>query len=157
MLIVTVGTFLAAAVGALLDLNILKGQSAINHRFFTLERSMDFVIFIFLLVIVVFITWFPVELARNVVISIGGFSVYCFVRGAALLSLNLLPSRYYVLVNRSTLAAALLVFVIWLLLLRPDRLRRDVVVGHACDPAALARVGRQLDAINAALVRFGRR
>jgi hypothetical protein len=157
VLTVTLGTILVAAVGTLLDLNVLKGQSAINHRFFTLERTMDFVIFIFLLLIVIFVTWFPVELARNVAVSMGGYAVYCFARVTALLAINLLPPQYDLTINRAALGASLAIFAIWFVALRRDGLRADSVVGHAWDPAALSRVSRQLDAINAALVRFGRR
>lgn len=75
VLIVTLCTIIVAGAGTLLDKNILSGQSAIVHRFLTLERSLELIIVIFLLLIAVFITWFPVELSRNVALCIGGFSV----------------------------------------------------------------------------------
>ena len=156
VLTITLVTVIVAAVGTLLDKDILSGQPAIVHRFYTLERTMDFIIFIFLLLIAVLITWFPVELPRNIAISIGGFSVYYFARAAGLLAANLLPPRHYLTITHAALGASLFVFVIWSLVLRPERVGADSVAGHSWDPAALDRLSRQLDTINAALVRFGR-
>jgi len=158
VLTVTLCTISVAAVGTLLDKNILSGQSAIVHRFLTLERTLDLIVVVFLLLIAVFITWFPVELSRNVALSIGGFSVFYLARAAGLLTANLLPPAYYLTVNSAMMSASLLILAGWAFLLRPDKARIDsAVAGHSWDPAALGRVSRQLDAINAALVRFARR
>lgn len=157
ILAVILVTLLVAAAGAVLDKDILSGQSALVHRFFTLERTLDLVILAFLLIMAGFLTWFPVELSRNTAFSMGGFLAFYFTRAAGLLAANLLPRASLTAVSNVLLGASLLILLAWIVLLRSERPDTEPVTGHAWDPAALARVSRRLDAINAALLRFGRR
>ncbi|HEV2198514.1 MAG TPA: hypothetical protein VGR73_01740 [Bryobacteraceae bacterium] len=157
VLAVTAFAIVVAAAGTFLDQEVLAGQSAINHRFFSLERTIELVILIFLLLIAAFITWFPVGVSRNISLSIAGFSVFYFTHAAGLLALNLLVQAYYPAVSSSLLGISLLCFTVWALVLRPEANASDYEAGHAGDPAVLARLTHQLDSINAALVRLGRR
>lgn len=150
-------TLAIAAAGAVLDKDILSGQSAINHRFFRLERTLDLITFLFLLFIAIFISWFPIELPRNVALCIGGFSVYYFARAVMLLVLNLLPQRYWQIEADVSVASGAVILGVWAVLLRPNRSAENSVAVRSWDPAAFARVSHQLDTINSALVRFGRR
>jgi hypothetical protein len=155
VLTITVVMTVVAAIGTVLDKNVLKGQSAVVHRFFTLERSLDLILLLFLLLISAFITWFPVELSRNAILSLVGFSIFYFTRAAGLLAINLLPPAQLATLNDGLLGMSLVILVAWALALRPERAGANTVAGHSWDPAAFGRVSRQLDAINAALVRFG--
>lgn len=157
VLAVTLFAMVVAGAGAVLDHRVLAGQSAINHRFFSLERTLELVILIFLLLIAAFITWFPVGVSKNIALSIGGFSIFYFTRAAGLLAVNLLAQTYLPSMNSVLMSMSLLCIVIWALLLQPERVTSDFVAGKTGDPAALARLTHQLDSINAALLRLGRR
>ena len=156
VLAVTVFTVVVAAAGTFLDWEVLAGQSAILHRFFGLERTLELVILIFLLLISAFITWFPVGVSRNIAVSIAGFSIFYFTRAASLLAVNLLTPARLPALNDTFLAIALGCFALWAFVLGSQEGASDFVAGHAQDPAALARLSGQLDAINAALRRLGR-
>ncbi len=157
--LVTVIVFasLIAAVDTLLDKDILSGQSTALHRFFTLERTLDLIILVFLLLMTIFMTWFPIQLSRNTAISIGGFLVFYFTRAAGLLAVNLLPAARFAFMDNVLLGISFAILIAWAAALREERLSPGFVPGHAWDPLALDRVGRQLDAINSVLVRLGRR
>jgi hypothetical protein len=75
---VTLVVLVVTGAGAALDPNIPPGQSPILHRWFTVERSADMVILLFLLIIGVFVTWFPVKMSRNVALSFRFFSAILF-------------------------------------------------------------------------------
>lgn len=156
VLAVTAFAIAVAAAGTFLDHRVLAGQSAINHRFFTMERTLELVILIFLLLMSAFITWFPVGVLRNIALSIAGFSVYYFTQAAGLLALNLLAQAYFPAVSAVLMGISLLCFTVWAFVLRPERVASDFPARHAGDPA-LARLTQQLDSINAALLRLGRR
>jgi len=80
-----------AAGGVMLDTIVPPGQSRFTHHFFTAERTLDFAILIFLLLISAFLTWFPVKVRRNIVLYIAGFAVFYLSRSFGLLMINLLP------------------------------------------------------------------
>ena len=155
-LTVTLSTVTLAGIGILLDTDILSGQSVVVHRFFTLERSLDLIILLFLLLISAFITWFPVKLSRTAVLSVIGFSAYYFMRAAGLLAANLLPAVYLSTVSDVLLGISFLFLLAWAAVLRWEPAEPDSRAGRSLDTAALARVSRQLDAINSALTRFAR-
>jgi len=157
VLAVTVFTIVVAAAGTFLDPEVLAGQSAILHRFFKLERTLDLVILILLSLISALITWFPVGVSRNIALSIAGFSVFYFTRATGSLAVNLLAPTYLPALNDASLGISLVCFMVWAFVLRPEGVASDFVAGHAGDPAALGRLTHQLDSINAALLRFGRR
>lgn len=156
VLAVTVFAIVVAASGAFLDKEVLAGQSAINHRFFSLEWMLELVILIFLMLIAAFITWFPVGVSRNIALSIAGFCIFYFTRAAGLLAINLLAPAHLPALNDATLAVSLVCFTIWGLVLSGEEVASDFAAGYAGDPATLARLSHQLDSINAALLRLGR-
>jgi hypothetical protein len=144
-----------AAVGVPLDRDVPSGQLPILQRFLTLERSLDVIIVVFLMLIALFITWFPIELSRNTSLVIGGSLVFYLTRGAGLLLVNLSPAHLPA-INDVLLSISASLIAIWAAVLRSEKVSEDAVTGHFWDPAAMERLTRQLDAINAALVRFVR-
>jgi hypothetical protein len=153
---VTVVVAFVAFVSALLDRAIPRGQSVILHRYFTVERTLEMVIVLFLLSIALFITWFPVQMPRNAALSIAGFSAFYTARAGGLLAANLLPRAHLGEVNDAMLAASAILLLAWTSALRPEAVSAEVVTGHTWDPEALGELSHQLDSINAALGRFGR-
>jgi hypothetical protein len=151
---------LVAAVVALssvpLDIAILPGQYPAIHRFATFERSMNFVILLFLLIVSALLLWFPIKVRRNIVVYISGFVLFTASRAFALLLSNLLPPQDTRLVSTILLALTLICLVIWIIGLQPEGELVTATPGYRRNPQAMQRLSRQLDAINTALARFVR-
>jgi hypothetical protein len=148
---------LIATGGVMLDSTVLPGKSRFMHRFVTAERTMDFTILIFLLFITAFMMWFPVKVRRNIMLYIVGFVVFYLSRTFGLLMINLLPLASLSAVNNVLACFSFCCLIGWLSSLRREGEDTTEVVGHRWNPAAIERLSGQLDAINATLVRFGRR
>jgi len=147
---------LVAGLAATLDSSIRPGQSPVMHRFFTVERSLDLILLVFLVLISGFVAWFPVVVKWNVAIYVTGFGVFYVSRTFGLLAANLLPARWVALVSDVLLGFALACLLLWLF-----GLRREEGDSIPEDPggraASAARLTGQLDSINSALLRLGRR
>lgn len=150
----------AAAVVALpllmLDSSIPPGQSKILHLFFSFERSMNIWMLIFLLVIGVFMTWFPVRMTRNGALYVAGFAIYFLARASGLLLINLAPDSR-VSLNLAMLSVSFACLMIWLFALRRKGEETTVVTGASRDPVRMQHLTRQLDAMNARLAEIARR
>ena len=117
---------------------------------------MDAWLVIFLLLISLFMTWFPLRLKRNSVLYIAGFVVYFLTRSTGLLLTNLEPQERF-LIDSVMITIASGCLLVWLVALRASGEQTMTVFGHRWDPASMARLTGQLDAINARLLRFSRR
>jgi hypothetical protein len=146
-----------AAAGLMLDRYVPPGHSLILSRFYSFERTMNAWLLIFLIVISLFMTWFPVRLKRNSVLYIAGFVIYFLSRSAGLLLINLYPPQSEPLINTVMISIASACLLMWLAGLKAAGEETTTVVGHRWDPTATGRLLGQLDAINARLVRFSRR
>lgn len=146
-----------AAGGIMLDVTVPPGESRFRHHFFTAERTMDFTILIFLLAISAFLIWFPVKVRRNIVLYIGGFIVFYLSRTFGLLMINLLPPASLKAITNVLMSCSFFCLIAWLFGLRRESQDTTTTVGHRWNPAAMQRLSGQLETINAALVRFGRR
>jgi hypothetical protein len=127
------------------------------HRFLTVERSLDFAILIFLLLITGLVIWFPLKVRRNIVLYISGFMVFYLSRTCGTLLANLLSPQFLNVINNALMSLSFCCLIGWLSSLRREGEDTTDVVGHRWNPAAIERLSDQLDAINATLVRFGRR
>lgn len=145
-----------AVCGLRLDAAVPAGQSTKLHNFFSFERTMDAWLMGFLVILSLFVAWFPVRLKRNVAMYIGGFVLYFFARSAGLLLTNLLPPRFTEPLSIAMLAISVGCLATWLVTLRREGEERTVVLGHSWNPDAIQRLTGQLDAINASLVRLSR-
>jgi len=145
-----------AALGVALDRYIPPGRSVIVHRFNTFERTMDIWVLALLVLVVVFMTWFPVRLRRNGALYIGGIIIYFASRSAGLLLRNLAP-EFRRPIDHAILIAAILCLSVWLIALTREGETITTVVGHRWQPAEATRLAAQLDAINARLLRLSRR
>jgi hypothetical protein len=155
LVVAAIGAVLAA-FGVILDSKVLPGQYQAVHRFLTLERTMDFMVLMFLLLISGFMVWFPVKVRRNIVVYITGFVVFHASRSFGLLLTNLLPQADSKPLSIAMLAVSLACLLVWMIGLQREGEHVTTVTGHRWNPAAIGRLSEQLDAINAALVRFVR-
>jgi hypothetical protein len=150
----------AAAVLALsflvLDSSIRPGHSQILHRVNSFERTMDIWMLVVLMIICIFMAWFPVRMTRNGMLYVAGFVVYFFCRATGLLLTNLAP-RFQASFDIAMLSVSLTCLMIWLIALRHKGEEVTVVSGPRLDPARMRHLTQQLDAMNARLAEIARR
>ena len=143
-----------ALAGVGVDFKILPGQYWGINRFLAVDRTVEFIILVFLVVIGVFLLWFPVKIRRNMAIYIAGFMGYHGSQTVAQLAHNLLPQKFAQATSVSAMAMVLLCLLIWLTALRKEREAPAIVAGHGWNPAVAVRLTVQLDQINMALAKF---
>ena len=149
-------TALFAAAGVVLDSTVLPDHYWNVHRFLTMERTMDFMILMFLLLIGAFLLWFPVRVRRNIAVYMKGFVLFYFARSGGLLLTNLLPHEFTRPVSSVMEGLTLACLLVWIWGLRAEGEYETTVTGHRWNAAAAGRLSLQLDEINAALTRFAR-
>jgi hypothetical protein len=152
----TVGCLLAGAAAAALcfsfvDASIPTGGSLILHVLNTVERTMDLGMMVFLVVISLFIAWFPVRVTRNGALYIGGLLVYFLARATGLLLTNLVPP-WRERCDLAMLSVSLACLVVWVFALREAGELASVTTSHHGDADRAARLTGQLDAINQRLM-----
>lgn len=147
---------LLALSGLSLDSNIPSGHYPAIHRFATFERTMNFVVLVFLLLISGLLLWFPIKVRKNIVVYISGFVLYSASRSFGLLSVNLLPQEATRLMSTILLGLTFVSLLIWTVGIQPEGERATATSGHRRNPETMRRLSRQLDAINSALARFAR-
>jgi hypothetical protein len=145
-----------AALGLLIDPTAPPGRSMILYRFFSFERTMDSFVLVFLVLITLFMTWFPVRMKRNVALYVGGFILLFLSRSAYMLLLNVMSVRHLGTLNSGMQVISSTCLLVWLFTLGKEGEKTTTVVGHRWDPAAMDRMSGQLDAINASLMKLSR-
>lgn len=130
-----------------------------RRLYFMFEQTMDGTISIFLIIISVFMAWFPVRLRRNVVVYISGFIVWSMTRSAAMFAANRFPGDRTAVaaISAVQMCAAVGCLIFWLLGLRREGESRTAVVGHLWNRAEAERLTDQLNAINRGLERLRRK
>jgi hypothetical protein len=142
-------------VNLLLDVGAASGDNSLLIRFLRLERSVDLVAFVLLIVMSGFLLWFPVRAHRNAVYWLAGFMMYEFFRWTGLLLGNIWP-QFNQNLNVAMLTVTLVCLAGWTLLLRPEGEKETVVTGHSWNPDQAERLTVQLNAINSRLARLVR-
>src|SRR6185503_8606428 len=140
---VLVAMALAAVValaGVTLDATVLPGHFRTVQRFATFERSMNFVILIFLLLISILLLWFPIKVRRNIVVYISGFVLFHASRSFGVLLINLRPQEATRLISTVLLGLTLLCLLIWIVGIRPEGERVTATSGYHHDPEAMQRL-----------------
>jgi hypothetical protein len=160
----TVGYILAAAgafplIGLLLDHSAAAGTHPYIRTFFSFEQTIDGMMAMFLILISLFMTWFPVRMRRNVIVYIGGFIAWTLSRAAlAYVIPHWFNNRQMrVAGNIIQMGVDMVCLLAWLLELKSEGESRTAVVGHLWNRAEAERLTQQLDAINDGLARFRRR
>ncbi len=123
------------------------------RRFLLFEQTMDATIAIFLIIISVFIAWFPVRMRRNVILYAGGFIVWFLSRSAGVHIVNQWSGNTSVslAVNFVEMGIDSCCLLVWLFWLQREGEGRTAVVGHLWNRAEADRLTEQLDAINDSL------
>lgn len=120
---------------------------------FATDRGIDFALGLFLILILLFLSRFPIELSRNVLVHAAVYTVYFFSNAFAVF----LRTLFGVRANNSTslvlMGGVCLCFAGWLILLTP---RGEKVTAHlpTISPQREKNALRQLEALNATLLKI---
>jgi hypothetical protein len=133
-----------------------KGTATMTGYFFTFERTVVSALVVFVLLISGFLVYYPVPLGRNVVVYLAGYTVFFLAASTASFIVNL-GYFWARLLSSFQMVVAVLCLLFWVLTLNRKGEARQVVVGHQWNPADELRLLSQLEAINASLLRSGRK
>ncbi len=151
---------IAMAISILTLLPKIKPQMTLDTRllgfWFATQRALDFALAIFLLLILFFLTRYPVRLSRNILVHSAIYTIF-FLGGALTMLLRVMAVRGPALQNTNLVIAGLSCVCVfaWIFLLSP---RGEKVQSSfpAMNPGHEAHALRQLEALNATLLRASR-
>jgi len=152
-LLISAGAVAASALGV--DDSVPAGQWVVLHRFFRVERTVDFGVVVFLLVISIVLVWFPVRVKRNIAYYVGGFAIFYASRSAGILILNVLPPARQRLVDNMMLSISFVCLLLLALYLRRES-ETVTFTRPRSNSALAAQLAGQLESINTALSRLAK-
>ena len=127
-------------------------------RFFTvIERGVMTSLAVFLLLITMFLVWYPVPLSRNVIMHSMVCAVYFLGATMGLLVRNLIGHSVTVAVNVALSTVDLVCLIMWAALLTRAGETSAMVLRHNWRPEEQQRLMDQLSTINATLLRAARK
>jgi hypothetical protein len=145
-------TLALAIVVALLLLGLGKAQATVTGYLSSFEQTVMSSLVVFVLLVSAFLVYYPVPLARNVIVYLMGYAVFFLTNATVFLTIDL--GHYW---NRQLgsiiMGVEAVCFIFWLLALSRQGEYKRVVVGHQWNPADEQKLRAQLDAINASLLR----
>jgi len=152
--------FCATAASVLISaLTVIPTISATPHRRWLLysyllaERGLVTSLAIFLLLLLVLVTWFPVPLSRNLLTHCCLYSAYCFANNVVLLYLHV-GVRFASHVSGSAkLSISLICLFCWVFLLSRAGEKRPAVIPLGRNPLEEKRLLDYLESLNATLIR----
>lgn len=130
-------------------------RSLLMPYYYAIERGVDFSLFIFLLVILLWLTRYPVPLSRNVVVHSVAFSILFLSNTASVLLRTILGYNAIGYLNTFLMAIGAACILIWLVFLtrKGEEVRVSLPV---LGPEHEERILSQLEAINKTLLRVSR-
>lgn len=139
------------------DLGGAAGPHAILIYYTVVERGIVSSLVVFLLLITAFLIWYPIPLTRNVILHAIVYSVYFLSSTMALFIRNITRLEL-----TSTISAVLLGIVnacllVWVIFLSRSGETQTVVLSRQWHPQADEHLLKQIDSINAALLRTYRK
>jgi hypothetical protein len=149
-------TLAFALLLSLLPLAVEKTPNTVTGYLFIFERPILSSLIVFVMLIGGFLVYYPVPLGRNVIVYLTGYAVYCLTVAttAFINNLGYFWNRFKGTVDMSV---SVLCILFWLLALSRQGENKQVVVGHHWKPDDEQRLLAQLEAINASLLRSGRK
>jgi hypothetical protein len=126
------------------------------QRFFTFERTVASWYCILVLLIVAFLAWFPVRMRVNVALYTGGFLFYFSMQTLQFFTLGQHSLRDSHLWDAVGMSGTLVCLLAWTAAMRQQGEALTTIVGHSWNPARITELNRQLEAINASLLRLRR-
>ena len=122
-----------------------------------LERVISTVALGVILLIMIFLLWFPVRIPKNLAVFSFGFVVYFSAKTALLLSRGIWSKENMELASTLTMFIVSACYVYWILFLTPQGEDNLVQIGHLWQKREQKRLLGELEAMNASLLRVVRR
>jgi hypothetical protein len=123
----------------------------------TLERTIGILALLVLIAILGFVLWFPVQMPRNLILFCSGLVVYFLFRTGSAFGDALLPPNQAAVISTASLIVLPACYVYWALSITLKGEKTIVAIGHGWSMGAQAQMIRELEDMNAALLRSGRR
>jgi hypothetical protein len=155
--------YITAAAGAIPVVGLALNSSGIAHPYFRaflrFEQTINATMAIFLILILMFMAWFPVRLRRNVIAYISGFILWSLSRAISVYIISRWFTDKRISHGSDTvqLVVDLVCLSLWLFGMRREGEVRTAVVGHLWNKAEADRLIEQLDTVNASLARLRRK
>jgi hypothetical protein len=139
----------------LIELQEIRPESAFLMNFFLLDRLVMSSLLVLLLCLVVFLTYFPVPLVRNIRVHASIFSAYFTVRTSLLFVVTLFGLETVKVLNIVGQMLAIACLLSWIFFLKPAG--EIVPVRHRPSSEQEARLLAKLEALNETLLRSARK
>lgn len=141
-----------AVVVSLLVLKFENRPANVVGRFIIVERSIILSLVFFVLLVTAFLVYYPTRLNRNVIVYSIGYAFY-FLSTATALFVDNIRLLNITAVNYILLTVSALSLLFWLACLNRQGEKTEIVMGHLWDRRDETRLLRQLQDINASLLR----
>lgn len=149
-------TVMAALMVAVLLLGIERTPRTVFQYFYALDRTVVSSLLMFVLLMLVFLVYYPVPLSRNVIVYSMGYALYFVVKTAGLFVRNI-DAQLQLQVSALLLGGSTACLMFWLIALNRQGETKTLVIGHQWHPEDEERLLSQLRAINAGLKRSVRK
>lgn len=150
-------TLAAAIILSLIPLWLEKAPDTMTGFLFIFERPILSSLLVFVLLLTGFLVYYPVPIGRNVVVYLIGYAAYFIGEAASIFFLNNLGYYANRWLSDLTMGFFLVCLIFWLVGLDRKGEEKRVVVGHQWGAGDEQRLLAQLEEINAALLRSGRK
>jgi len=150
----------STVISALTLLPTMAGALAKNHLLYyyaLIERGLFTSLAVFLLLLLILVTWFPVPLSRNLLIHCSLYSVYFFVYNVIDLFWHLGGAGVAYWTNMAKVAVALACYFCWAFFLSRSGEDRTAPLHLGRSPIEEKRLLGQLEGLNATLLRTARK
>ena len=149
------GSLLLAIAISVGLLALEKSTTYLVAAFLMFERSVVSSLVIFVLLMTVFLAYYPIQLTRNVILYSGAYTFY-FLAKATLLLLENRTHQVSPFTNPLLIGISTMCLWFWSFTLSRRGETKRVVVGHRWNPEDEARILSRLKAINESLIRTGK-
>src|SRR5581483_500205 len=130
-------------------------RSLLLPYYYAIERGVDFSLFLFLILILLWLTRYPVPLSRNVLVHSMAFSILFLSNTAGVLAQTILGKNMLPYLSRFVLGIGAACILIWLFFLTPkgEEVRLSLPI---FGPEHEKRILNQLEALNSTLLKVSR-
>lgn len=120
----------------------------ILELFLVLERVVHASLFLFVLLLLIGLLWFPVPLSRNALVHAAIFTVFFGMKTVVMLSRNIMGPSFDTATNQTVRALSIVCYLCWAIFLTETGENSTVKSGFSRNPGDTAKLVDQLEALN---------
>jgi hypothetical protein len=136
---------------------VLGGGQRMLYPYSLVERSIFGALAIFLFLLLVLVTWFPVPLSRNLLIHATIYTAYFFINNVFVMIWQLAGKKVVALTNDVRLLTAIVCYASWVFLLSRSGEERTASLSLGRSEVEERRLLDQLKSLNSTLLRTARK